>query len=175
MDNNSDMKTPYEVRPEGTSTILSQLAMLHLQSAGYYRDIHAALDGELEQDDTSADYFSTLAEYHDGMLKQINQVIEDMAAGVNTPSREGETILKSKEAEMNRAIQSKNVVELATLAYENEQSISESYEHALANDKLLDFAEEMLHKQHQKHLVWVNRADRYKTIPQQFNDHYEED
>ncbi len=170
MDNNSDMKTPYEIRPEGTDTILSQIAMQHRQSAGYYRDIAAAIQGD---DETASGFFVTLAEYHQKMLTKVNEILEDISGGVHTPSRSSETELKRQEASLNRALQSKNISALTSLAYQNEQGISESYEHALANDKLLDFAEQLLHEQHQEVLTWVNRADRYKTVPQDRNEAYD--
>ena len=172
MDNNSDMKTPYEVRPEGTSTILAEIAMQHMQSTSYYRDI---AQGMQSKDDTAAGYFSSLADYHDGMLRQVNQILEDVSAGVNTPSHSSESYIRGQQAAINRALQSGNVVELAEIAYDNEQEVSKAYEQALANSNLLEFAEKLLHDQHQKILIWVNRADRYKTVPQEFNDHYDED
>lgn len=170
MDNNSDMKTPYEIRPEGTDAILNAIAMAHRQSSGYYRDIAAAITAE---EDTAANFFSTLADYHDKMLTRINGILADISGGVHTPSRTSETELKKQEGALNRALQSKNISELTSLAHQNEQGISDVYEHALANDKLLDFAEQMLHDQHQEILVWVNRADRYKTVPQDRNETYD--
>ncbi|MBB4078197.1 hypothetical protein GGR28_000798 [Lewinella aquimaris] len=164
------MKTPYEIRPEGTDTTLSQIAMEHQQSAGYYRDISSAIRSA---DDTAANFFDSLAAYHEEMLQKINGILEDISGGVHTPSRSSETELKRQEAQLNRALQAKNVVELASLAHQNEEGISNSYEHALANTNLLDFAEEILHAQHQEILVWVNRADRYKTVPQDRNEHYD--
>lgn len=172
MDNTSDMKTPYEIRPEGTTTILSELAMQHMQSTSSYRDISKALK---KDDDTASDYFLSLADYHDGMLQELNQVIGDMPGGANTPSESGQADIREHEKEVNRALQSKNVVELAELAHENEQKLSRTYEKALANSKLIDFVGDLLHKQHEKILIWVNRADRYKTVPQEFNHHYDED
>ena len=170
MDNNEDMKTPYEIRPEGTDTILSEIAMEHRQSSGYYREIAAGIK---DVDDTAAGFFTTLAEYHDKMLTKVNEVLEDISGGAHTPSRSSETELKKQEAALNRAMQGKNISELTSLAHQNEQGISESYEHALANDKLLDFAEQLLHDQHQEVLIWVNRADRYKTVPQDRNETYD--
>ncbi len=170
MDNNSDMKTPYEIRPEGTDAILNEIAMAHRQSSGYYRDIASAIQSE---EDTAANFFTTLAGYHDKMLNKINGILSDISGGVHTPSRTSETVLKKQEASLNRALQNKNISELTSLAHQNEEGISDIYEHALANDKLLDFAEEMLHEQHQEILVWVNRADRYKTVPQDRNDTYD--
>lgn len=164
------MKTPYEIRPEGTTTILGEIAMQHMQSSSYYRDIASALKGA---DGTAAGYFNTFADYHDGMLKQINEIISDMPGGANTPSRTGETYLKKEEESLNQALLSKNVSQLTEIAYENERSLSQAYEQALGDTNLLDFAEEFLHKQHQEVLVWVNRADRYKTVPQDMNEHYD--
>ncbi|MCP9235423.1 hypothetical protein [Lewinella sp. JB7] len=170
MDNNEDMKTPYEIRPEGTDTTISEIAMSHRQSASYYREMATAIRST---NDTAADFFESLAAYHEEMLGKLNGILEDISGGVHTPSRSGETELKRNEAALNRAIQAKNVVEMAALAHQNEESISEAYEHALANDNVHDFAEEILHTQHQEILVWVNRADRYKTVPQDRNEHYD--
>ena len=165
------MKTPYEIRPEGTTTILSELAMQHMQSTSIYRDVSKAL----KDDDTASEYFMSLADYHDGMLQELNQVISDMPGGANTPSESGQAGIREHEQAVNRALQSKNVVELAELAHENEQKLSRTYEKALANSKLIDFVGDLLHKQHEKILIWVNRADRYKTVPQEFNHHFDED
>lgn len=170
MDNESDMKTPYEVRPEGTDATLNEIAILHRQSAGYYREIASAIH---DADDTAAGYFNALADYHQEMVTDVNKILADMSGGVHTPSRTGETELKKEERALNRALQSKNTVELSELAHANEKGVSDAYQHALGNPNLIDFARELLQKQHEKVLIWVNRADRYKTVPQDFNDHYE--
>ena len=164
------VKTTYEVRPEGTQTAISELAMQHMQSSSVYRDIASALAPEEE---TAAGYFTSLAKYHDELLAKLNELLGDMSAGVNTPSRSGQSLLKEEEESVNRAVVAKNLSELSELAHRNEHTLSQAYEHALANTKLLDFAEEVLHEQHQEVLVWVNRADRYKTVPQESNDHYD--
>ncbi len=172
MDNESDMKPTYEIRPEGTDGTLNEIAMIHRQSAGYYRDVASAID---KDDATAAGYFRKLAEYHDTMVTKVNEILSDMAGGVHTPSRSSETYLKKHESELNQAIQSKNTTGLAELAHENELQISDSYQHALGNTKLIDFARDLLEKQHEEVLIWVNRADRYKTVPQDFNEHYDND
>ena len=173
MDNNSDInKSSYEIRPEGTDAVINEIAMQHRQSASYYRDISEALRPD---EDTAANYFDELAAYHEEMLQKLNGILEDISGGVHTPSRSSETELKKQEAALNRALQTKNVVELASLAHRNEEGISHSYEQALGNTQLLDFAEEILHAQHQEILIWVNRADRYMTVPQDRNDHYDHD
>ena len=164
------MKTPYEVRPEGTDAILNEIAMLHRQSSGYYRDISSGIK---EEDDTASGYFDSLASYHEEMMTKINEILSDMAGGVHTPSRSGETYFKKNEQALNQALSSGNVEELSSMAYETEQGISDAYEHALGNDKLIEFARDLLEKQHEKVLTWVNRADRYKTVPQDSNEHYE--
>ncbi|WP_116124542.1 hypothetical protein [Lewinella sp. IMCC34183] len=164
------MKTPYEIRPEGTDATLNEIAMLHRQSAGYYRDISS---GVKEEDEVASGYFNSLAEYHTELMQQVNEILSDMAGGVHTPSRSSETHLKKKEKDLNQALQTQNIVSLAELSHENEQEISVAYEKALGNDKLIDFARDLLEKQHEKVLVWVNRADRYKTVPQEFNEHYD--
>lgn len=165
------MKTPYEISPEGTTTILGELAMQHMQSGSYYRNIAAELQ---DVEDTPAGYFTTFADFHDGMLKAINEIISDMPGGANTPSRSGESYLKKEEQRVNSALIAKNISQLTEIAYQNERAISQAYEKALGNTNLLDFAEEFLHKQHQEILVWVNRADRYKTVPQNMNEHYDQ-
>lgn len=165
-------KAGYEIRPEGTSTILSELAMQHMQSKSYYQDFASALK---DDDGGVADYFTTFAEYHDKMLAELNTLISDMSAGVNTPSHDGQSLLKEEEQSVNRAVIEKNISELTDLAHRNEHTISQAYEQALGNAKLVDFAEETIHRQHQEILVWLNRADRYKTVPQEFNEHYEID
>lgn len=172
MDNDSDMKPTYEVRPEGTDGTLNEVAILHRQSAGFYRGMDSALAGE---DAVAAGYFSKLAAYHDKQLGEVNTILEDMAGGVHTPSRSSETYFKKHESNLNQALQSKNIAGLAELAYENERAISQAYEHALGNGNLIDFAKELLHGQHEEILVWVNRADRFKTVPQDFNEHYDND
>ncbi|NJB85221.1 hypothetical protein GGR26_000966 [Lewinella marina] len=164
------MKTPYEVRPEGTDAILNEIAMLHRQSAGFYRDIAKGIH---KDDDTAGGYFRALADYHEEMVIEVNRILSDMAGGVHTPSRTGETELKKQEQAVNRALQAKNTVELSELAHANEKGVSDAYQHALANPNLIDFARDLLQKQHEKVLIWVNRADRYKTVPQDFNEHYQ--
>ncbi|WP_420460191.1 hypothetical protein [Neolewinella sp.] len=172
MDNNSDInKSTYEVRPEGTDAIINEIAMLHRQSASYYRDFATALRPDEE---TPANYFDELAAYHEAMLEKLNGILADISGGVHTPSRSSETVFKKQEAALNRALQAKNVVELASMAHDNEEALSHSYEKALGNTQLLDFAEEILHAQHQEILIWVNRADRYATVPQDRNDHYDD-
>ncbi|WP_104420785.1 hypothetical protein [Neolewinella xylanilytica] len=166
------MKPSAEIRPEGTDATLNEIAMLHRQSSGYYRDIADAME---QGDDTGSGYFTRLAEYHDGMLETVNEILSDMSGGVHTPSRSAETYLKKNEGRLNQALQSKNTAELAELAHENERGISNGYEHALGNTQLIDFAKELLQKQHREVLIWVNRADRFKTVPQDFNDHYDLD
>ncbi|THH41595.1 hypothetical protein [Neolewinella litorea] len=164
------MKTPYEVRPEGTDATLNEIAILHRQSAGYYRGMASGIESS---DETAAGYFRALADYHKEMMEEVNRILADMAGGVHTPSRTGETVLKKREQALNRAVQSKNTVELSELAHENEKGVSDAYQHALGNPNLIDFARELLQKQHEKVLIWVNRADRYKTVPQDFNEHYD--
>lgn len=166
------MKPTYEVRPEGTDATLNEVALLHRQSQGYYRDIASAINKE---DSTAAGFFTELADYHEKMVGKINEILSDMAGGVHTPSRSSETYLKKQEKELNQALQSNNTSQLAQLAHENEREISDAYEHALGNTKLIDFARNLLEKQHEEVLVWVNKADRYKTVPQEFNDHYNQD
>ena len=170
MDNESDMKPTYEVRPEGTDATLNEIAMMHRQSGTYYRDMAAAIK---EEDDTAAGYFEKRAGYHNDMMAKVNEILSDMSGGVHTPSRSSETYFKKNESELNQAIQSKNTSGMAEIAYENERAVSDAYEHALGNGNLIDFAKDLLHKQHEEVLVWVNRADRYKTVPQDFNEHYD--
>ena len=170
MDNESDMKPSYEIRPEGTDATLNEIAMLHRQSGTYYRDMAASIK---EDDSTAAGYFDKLAEYHNGMMAKVNEILSDMSGGVHTPSRSSETYFKKNESELNQAIQSKNTSGMAEIAYENERAVSDAYEHALGNGNLIDFAKDLLQKQHEEVLVWVNRADRYKTVPQDFNEHYD--
>lgn len=172
MDNNEDMKTPYEVRPEGTDATLNEIALLHRQSAGYYRDIASGIKSE---DEVASGYFTSVGEYHNEMVNDINAILSDMAGGVHTPSRSGETEFKKKERAVNQALQEHNTVELAEIAYDNERGVSQAYEQALGNPNLIDFARDLLEKQHEKVLTWVNRADRYKTVPQEFNEHYDPD
>lgn len=172
MDNDSDMKPTYEVRPEGTDATLNEVAMLHLQSAGYYRDMAAAMETE---DATAAGFFKELAAYHNTLLGQVNDVLSDMSGGVHTPSRSGETVFKKRESELNQGIQSKNISSLTEIAYENERGVSDAYEHALGNGNLIDFAHDLLHEQHEVVLKWVERADRYKTVPQDLNEHYDQE
>ena len=172
MDNESDMKPTYEVRPEGTDATLNEIAMLHRQSGTYYRDMAAAVK---EEDSTAAGYFEKLGAYHNEMMGKVNEILSDMAGGVHTPSRSSETYFKKNEKDLNQAVQSKNTSGMAELAYENERAVSDAYEHALGNGNLIDFAKDLLGKQHEEVLVWVNRADRYKTVPQDFNEHYDAD
>ena len=172
MDNDSDMKPTYEIRPEGTDATLNEVGMLHRQSAGYYRDMAAAIR---DDDDTAAGYFSQLAEYHEKLLNQVNDILSDMSGGVHTPSRSAETVFKKRESELNQALQSKNISSLTEIAYENERGISNGYEHALGNGNLIEFAHDLLHQQHEEVLKWVERADRYKTVPQDFNEHYDQE
>ncbi|MGB3801451.1 MAG: hypothetical protein WA952_16660 [Lewinella sp.] len=166
------MKPTYEVRPEGTDATLNEVALLHRQSQGYYQDIASAIN---EDDNTAAGFFTELADYHEKMVGKINEILSDMAGGVHTPSRSSETYLKKHEKDLNQALQSKNSSELAQIAHENERAISDAYEHALGNGNLIDFAKNLLQEQHQEVLVWVNKADRYKTVPQDFNNHYDQD
>ncbi len=170
MDNDSDMKTPYEIRPEGTDATLNEIAMLHRQSAGYYRDISAAIKPE---DNVAAGYFESLGDYHREMMEEVNRILSDMPGGVHTPSRSGETYFKKEQPALDRALQSNNTVELSEIAYENERGVSDAYGHALGNGNLIEFAHDLLQEQHEKVLIWVNRADRYRTVPQEFNDHYD--
>ena len=171
MDTNPINKSTYEIRPEGTDAVLNEVAMLHRQSASYYRDMASALRPD---NDTPANFLDDLAAYHEEMLGKLNGIIQDIAAGVHTPSRSAETVLKREEARLNRALQSKNVVELAELAHRNEEYIGDRYEQSLGNTQLIDFAEEILHTQHQEILIWINRADRFKTVPQERNEHYDD-
>ncbi|CAH1000521.1 hypothetical protein LEM8419_01674 [Neolewinella maritima] len=171
MDQTPINKSSYDVRPEGTDGTINEIAMLHRQSAGYYRDIAKALKPDA---DTAGNYFEELAAYHEEMMGKLNSILADIAGGVHTPSRSSETLLKKQEAALNRALIAKNVSELSSLAHQNEQAISQSYEQALGNTQLLDFAEDILQAQHQEILVWVNRADRYMTVPQDRNEHYDD-
>lgn len=172
MDNDSDMKPTYEVRPEGTDATLNEVAMLHRQSAGYYRDIASAIRSD---DETAAGYFGELAGYHEKLLNEVNDILSDMSGGVHTPSRSAETVFKKRESELNQGLQSKNISSLTEIAYENERGVSNAYEHALGNGNLIDFAHKLLHEQHEVVLKWVERADRYKTVPQDFNEHYDQE
>ena len=171
MDNNQINKSSYEISPEGTDAVLNEIAMQHRQSASYYRDFAEALGAD---HDTAGDFFGELAAYHDEMLGKLNGIIEDIAAGVHTPSRSSETLLKREESALNRALQSKNIPELASLVHQNEENLGNQYERALGNTQLLDFAGDILRAQHQEILIWINRADRFKTVPQDRNGHYDD-
>jgi hypothetical protein len=169
-DDQSSRNSPNQIRPEGTGGMLSEIAMMHQQSTSYYREIAQTINGKNE---AAAGLFNELADYHDVMLGKLNGIIADMNAGVHTPSSTSETALKHKEATLNRAIQNNNIVELTAIAKENEEEIGEAYQTALGDRKVLDFAEEILHDQHQRILTWINRIDRYHTVPQKRNEHYE--
>jgi hypothetical protein len=170
MDTKKINNSSYQIRPEGTDAVINEIAMQHRQSASYYKDFAQALRSDQE---TAANFFDELAAYHTEMLNKLNGIIEDIAAGVHTPSRSSETILKKEEASLNRALQNKNVVEIASLVHENEENIGNQYEQALGNPQVLDFAEDILRAQHQEILIWINRADRFKTVPQDRNEHYD--
>jgi hypothetical protein len=172
MNNDQSSKNqPFQVRPEGTGAVLNEIAMLHTQSSSYYRDIGKAI---ADRNDTATGFFNELADYHDVMLNKINGIIADTQSGVHTPSHSAETVLKQKESALNRAVRNKNVAELTALAKENEVAVGDAYQAALSNRKVLDFAEEVLHDQHQRILTWINRVDRYHTVPQTRNEHYDD-
>lgn len=172
MDNHSDNNASYELRPEGLDASLNELAMLHRQSATYLDDI---ADNLKKDNDTAGGYFEELADYHKAMLKDLNGLISGMSAGVHTPSRSSETRFKKREESLNRAVIAKNVTELAELAHENEVAISDAYESVLGNPNVVSSFKETIEDQHQNILVWVNRADRFKTVPQDYNSHYGDD
>ena len=163
-----DTKVPYEQGPEGTGTLLTGLITQHMESVRYYRAAAEALEGQSEK---GTAYFRDLANYRQNAFDKLSRVVSDIGAGVNTPSQGNFSYLKDHEERFNKALTSHNTVELAELAYENEQATSTAYRHALDNENLLDFAEEILHEQHEDILRWVNRADRYKTVPQTEIDH----
>lgn len=167
MDNNEDMKVPYQQRPEGTAAVLNEIALHHRQSISYYKSVVDALDATYAG---AKDFFSSLISYRKELLTAINGKLADMVAGVHTPSRSSESYLKQQEKQLVNALRASNIVQLAQLAYENENHLSDTYRYALANNELIDFAEELLHEQHQTVLLWVNRADRFKTVPQQRNE-----
>jgi hypothetical protein len=170
-DDQSSKNSPYDVRPEGTGAILNELALLHTQSSSYYRDIGKNMG---TQNEAASGFFGELADYHDVMLNKLNGIIADTQSGVHTPSHTSESVLKQQESALNRALQNHNIAELTALAKQNEVAVGDAYQAALNNRNLLDFAEQILHEQHQRILTWINRVDRYHTVPQTRNEHYED-
>ena len=160
---NGPQKVPYETRPEGTMATLMEISLLHQQSVPYYRQASEQLEGS---NGKASAYFKDLADYHENAQAALNEKLSDMSAGVSTPSHDSFPYLKEHENDFIRAANAKNVSQLAQLAYQNENGISDAYRHALGNRKVDDFAEQLLHDQHEAVLEWVNRADRYKTVPQ---------
>ncbi len=158
-----DVKVPYEMGPEGTGSLISQLSLQHMESVRYYKAAAESLAGKNEK---GSAFFKDLATYRHAANERLNEILSDIGSGVNTPSKGDFSYIKEHEDRFSKAVATHNTVEMADMAYENEQATSDAYRHALANGNLLDFAEEVLHEQHEEILRWVNKADRYKTVPQ---------
>lgn len=170
----NSMKATYEVRPEGTAAIFNELALNHKQSASYYREMGEKLKAKSDNDG-AADFFIQLATYREKLATEINNHLSGMAGTVHTPSHDSLSYFKEHEADLNRALINGNVVELAMYTYHNEEKTSDTYRHALADDKIDDTAEQMLHDQHEQVLKYLRMADRYKTVPQDANEEMRRD
>ncbi|MTB50920.1 hypothetical protein [Lewinella sp. W8] len=160
------MKPPYEIRPEGTEASLVTLASLHSQSATDYQQIADEIAAFFP---AGADYFSELAAYRTVLQVKLNKLIMDMPGTAHTPTKSSMSIFRSKRSAVVRAIGEKNLSYLADLTMQNENATLKAYREILHNDKVLDFAREVLNEQLETVLEFVRRTERFRTVPQQRN------
>lgn len=158
------MKVPYEKAAASTEGLVSEIGMLHRRSVTYYEDAARAL---ADKHDKPAAFFADLAEHHKRMTAQLDERLAQFQAGVHPPARQGIPVVKQREADFGQALNNHNVYELATIAADNENHISDAYRHALANRTLKGFEYDELEQQHEVVLDWVRRAERFKTVPQE--------
>lgn len=134
----------------------------HDRAASTYREIAA----DIQDDEKLKNWFSSLAEYRQGLADQLRPLVEDNGSVPVKPSRQMKHYLDGRDEDIIRFINERNEVGLIELSLEAEKDLNKYYQEIAANKHIPSAIREKINAQHERLLEVIQKAQRMHTVPE---------